>query len=905
MHTARWLLLLPGLPLLLPLPLSPLQAQTGAIAGAVSDSVARTPLAGAVVEARREATLARRAVSAADGTFRLERLPAGSYVVTVSRIGYARAVLDGIVVREGATTTVRVALAARALELNPEVVTASRHEEKALDAPAAVSVITRRDIAEQPSLTAVDYVTALPGVDVVTSGLTQHNVVTRGFNNAGSGQLLVLTDNRYAAVPSLRINAYNFIPLTDDDIERIEVVRGPGAALYGPNTTAGVMHIITYSPFDSRGTSVSVTGGTRSLFQVEARHAGVIGSRLGWKLSGQYFRANDFGFVNPAEQADSAAAVAAGAAADTLLIGRRDSVIQRVAGEARVDFRAGPQTTLIGSVGVNDAINNVDITGFGAAQVHGWRYQYAQLRLVRPNMFAQVYYNGSDAGDSYLLTTGQHLVDRSRMVVGQFQDVLHPAPWETLIWGVDAQRTDPRTGGTIFGRYELNDLTDEAGAYLHSETRLAGAELVGALRVDYHNRVSGVALSPRAAVVVHPAPGHTLRLTYNRAFSTPSSYDLFLDLLFEPGLPVPGTALTLPFPVRAMGVPQESGFTFRRNCGSALGGLCMHSPFAPASLGGPTQYLPPDATLLWATVVNTLRQFGFDLSGIPAPTAAQVRSTLGRLDIGAKTYHPISPSDVTDLPPLGFNITNTLELGYQGLIGQRLSAEVNVYHSWYHGFTAEFVATPNVFFDDSTLQAYLTPYVGPANAAQLAGLISQVPVGTVAPEQAFDPNDILVVSRNFGRVSLWGVDVAATLALGSAATVTGTYSWVSHDLFPDLGGIADVALNAPQHKASLGVTLHNPRRGLDAGVRTRYVDGFPVISGAFSGDVQPYALLDADVSWRLPFANRTTLSVSGWNLLQAARDPQSGTWDFANRHREFVDVPAMGRVVMTRLKVEF
>ena len=242
-----------------------------------------------------------------------------------------------------------------------------------------------------------------------------------------------------------------------------------------------------------------------------------------------------------------------------------------------------------------------------------------------------------------------------------------------------------------------------------------------------------------------------------------------------------------------------------------------------------------------------------------------------------------------------------------GLIAQRLAAEVDVYHSWYHGFTAEYVATPNVFFDGPSLRAYLQNVGGlsAVQAAQIAALASSVPVGTISPEQAFDPNDILVVSRDFGQVSLWGVDVAATLNLGSAATLTRTYSWVSHDLFPNLGGVADVALNAPQHKASLAAALHDTRRGLDAGVRTRYVDGFPVISGAFSGPVRSYAVMDADVSWQLPVASHMTLSVSGWNLLTAARDPLTGGWGIVDRHREFVGVPALGRVVMTRVTAAF
>ena len=283
--------------LLLALLSPPAAAQTGAIAGRVTDSTTQTPVSGARVQSTAAGQPAGRAVTGPDGAFRLERLAPGVYSLSVTRIGYDPGAFPSITVRAGETTTLTVTLTPRAIALDAEVVTASRREEKVLEAPASVSVLPREDIAAHPSLTPADRVAQLPGVDVVTSGLTQHNVVTRGFNNAGSGQLLVLTDNRYAAVPSLRINAYNFIPLTDDDIERIEVVRGPGAALYGPNTTAGVMHLITRSPFDSRGTTLSLAGGERGLLQVVGRHAGVAGSRLGWKLSGQYFRANDFGFI--------------------------------------------------------------------------------------------------------------------------------------------------------------------------------------------------------------------------------------------------------------------------------------------------------------------------------------------------------------------------------------------------------------------------------------------------------------------------------------------------------------------------------------------------------------------------------------------------------------------------------
>ena len=113
--------------------------------------------------------------------------------------------------------------------------------------------------------------------------------------------LLTLTDNRIARVPSLRLNAYNFIPVTNDDIERIEVVLGPGSALYGPNSANGVMHIITRSPFNSAGTSAQVGLGERSVRQVSVRHAGAAGDRLGYKVSAQHYTGMDWEYEDPAE----------------------------------------------------------------------------------------------------------------------------------------------------------------------------------------------------------------------------------------------------------------------------------------------------------------------------------------------------------------------------------------------------------------------------------------------------------------------------------------------------------------------------------------------------------------------------------------------------------------------------
>ncbi len=242
----------------------------------------------------------RSAAADLEGNFEFSDVNFDTYTVKVSYIGFSTWMKSGVVVGE-ADVNLTAELIPTSINMNAISVSASRRPEKIVDAPAAVSMIESEDITNRATLTATEHLKGLPGVDVATTGLNQSNVVVRGFNNIFSGALLVLTDNRIARVPSLRFNAHNFMPTTNEDIERIEIVSGPGSALYGPNSANGVMHIITKSPFSSQGTTVSVGGGERSVQIISGRHAGVFGENIGYKFSGQYYTGNDWEHEEPAE----------------------------------------------------------------------------------------------------------------------------------------------------------------------------------------------------------------------------------------------------------------------------------------------------------------------------------------------------------------------------------------------------------------------------------------------------------------------------------------------------------------------------------------------------------------------------------------------------------------------------
>ncbi|HEV8611868.1 MAG TPA: TonB-dependent receptor, partial [Gemmatimonadales bacterium] len=606
-------------------------AQSGALTGRVSNADGGKPLAGATVKVLLpNGAVVASATTRANGSYRVQQIPAGTYLVKVLAVGFSPQDFPGVTIGAGggATATRDAALEVQPIRLEEISVTVvSRGAEKRTDAPASVFAITRTEVEERPALTVTDHLKSIPGVDISQGGLVQSNVVARGFNNIFSGALLTLIDYRAAAVPSLRVNVPTFFPVTNDDIETIELVLGPGAALYGPNASNGVLNILTRSPFSSTGTTLSVEAGARAgssytsggtgyrdsgagLWRVSERHAMRVGSKVALKLSRSYLKGTEWRERDSAELADLDArhpelGIPAGKC--NAQTGCRDFNLEQWGGEARVDVRPDPNTEIIGNLGLTDAVSLIEYTGIGAVQARGWKYT-CQLRFRHQRLFVQAFGNFSGAGldhsgsapraRAYRLRNGLPIVDQSRVWSAQFQhgfDLLRAKT--TVLYGAEYTKTDARTGGTINGLNEDDDTIEEVGGYLHSATQLTSRlEAVAALRVDKHNRLASAVWSPRVALVFKPREGQAFRVTFNRAFSTPTNNDLFVDILADRI----SLGETIGYDVRALGVPSQGGFQFRVNggCAGGVDGLCMRTPFDPTA-----GVLPANAALLWSAAV--------------------------------------------------------------------------------------------------------------------------------------------------------------------------------------------------------------------------------------------------------------------------------------------------------------
>ncbi|MXZ73584.1 MAG: TonB-dependent receptor [Gemmatimonadetes bacterium] len=924
--------------------------ETGSLAGRVASDDgmalfgANVAVAGDAIEGVRGTT------SDGEGAFRIDGLPPGVYEVTASFLGYASSTTAGVMIRAGQTTTLDLGLAATTLIGEQVVVSASRKQEKLLDAPASISVVELDEIMNRPALSVTDYIKDLSGVDQAKVGVSQSSTVIRGFNRTFTGSLLQMVDNRIARIASLRLNMGNAIPLTNEDIQRIEVVRGPGSALYGPNSANGVMHIVTRSPIGSEGNAFSLFGGERSLRKATFRHASSVDGKMGFKVSGEYSKAREWAYE------------------DALEVIPRDDDNERLLGEIRIDLRPTDDLSIIGSAGYS-RIKAVQMTGQGAAQAVDWSTRFFQARSQYKGWFAQVFVNMNDAGDTKLLRTTQPIVDTSRLTVMQLQHNLALGTRQQFTYGADVLLTRPNTGNTTHGQFEDRDNLDEYGLYLQSETTLNDqVSLMLAGRVDEHSKNEDPVFSPRAALVFKPSPESTLRLTYNRAFGTPSSVHYFLDLIAgsDPfGLGANFAALGLgpdrTIDLRTQGV--NSQFTFRRGDN----GLPMYrSPFAPVAGLPADTYLPmndPASTnLLWGVArgavlaqltpqlqglaVPIITQYLISL-GLPAPNAAQLAAqqaaglaaafpgvipsalpgltnALGVLDTGTGTFNPVDPASVRDVDPMRPSITETFEVGYKGVVGNKLVLTADFYRNKIHDFISSIhIVTPNVFLDlgplASALGAGIAQQLALPENAQLAGALAvlddpatgvggdgngspvdeltrifvstaaAIPYGTVTPEEATDPNAVMLTYRNFGEVSYYGTDLGFSYYPNDIWSLSGSYSFINENLFEKVDGIDDIPLNAPKHKLSLALGLKPSGLPLNLGARMRYRGAFEMADGVYVGDVESHTVVDVSASYDF---SKVTFSVEASNLLD-------------KQYQAFVGAPMIGRLVMAGLAVRF
>ena len=189
----------------------------------------------------------------------------------------------------GQLSEVRVAGATGSASLDMPVSSVSRQESTVGKSPTAVFVITNDMIRRSGAKEIPEVLRMVPGVDVAKIDSNKWAVSIRGFNGRFANKLLVRIDGRDVYTPLFAGTFWDVQDVLLEDVERIEVIRGPGATVWGANAVNGVINIMTKTAKDTKGAYVEAGGGNYEKGFASARYGGQIGDDLSYRLYGKWF----------------------------------------------------------------------------------------------------------------------------------------------------------------------------------------------------------------------------------------------------------------------------------------------------------------------------------------------------------------------------------------------------------------------------------------------------------------------------------------------------------------------------------------------------------------------------------------------------------------------------------------
>ena len=202
-----------------------------------------------------------------------------------------------------------------------DVVTASKTPQKLIKTPAAIHVITQEDLRRSGINSIPEALRMVPGMHVYKIDANTWAVSARGFSSRFANKMLVMIDGRSVYTPLFSGVYWDVQDTILEDIDRIEIIRGPGGSLWGTNAVNGIINIITKDSADTQGTLLKTTFGTYDNGTLEARHGGWLNETTAYRLYGKFYDREPYDFSSGEEGEDSSNNKRGGFRIDTNLAG--------------------------------------------------------------------------------------------------------------------------------------------------------------------------------------------------------------------------------------------------------------------------------------------------------------------------------------------------------------------------------------------------------------------------------------------------------------------------------------------------------------------------------------------------------------------------------------------------------
>ena len=393
--------------------------------------------------------------------------------------------------------------------------------------PAAVSVVTQDDIKRSGAMNIPEALRQVPGMDVAQVDASQWAVSARGFNDTFANKLLVMQDGRSIYTPLFSGVFWDVQGTMMDDIDHIEVVRGPGATLWGANAMNGVINIITKNAADTQGLLVSGGGGNLERGFAEARYGGNLGSNTFYRVYGTYenhdatVEPNGGGADNSWQLARGGFRMDATPAPDNTFTFQGDGYegwIDQVFGVL------GPPPTYTTT---NDELMRVS----GANTLGRWTHTVSDTANIK----LQAYYD-------YTAREAPDVFDEQRQTFDlDFKNEFAIGDRNQVVWGAGYRlTTDQEKNSGAISFNPANETLNLYSAFVQDELAIIKQRLSFTFGSKFeHNDYTGFEVEPGARLLWTPTEHQAFWVSVSRAVRTPSRAENSIALTQAQPLPPP------------------------------------------------------------------------------------------------------------------------------------------------------------------------------------------------------------------------------------------------------------------------------------------------------------------------------------------------------------------------------
>jgi iron complex outermembrane recepter protein len=410
--------------------------------------------------------------------------------------------------------------------MNIQVTSVSKRTQKVADAAAAVFVVTQEDIRRSGAASIPEALRLVPGLEVARIDENKWAIGSRGFNGRFDNKLLVLIDGRSVYTPLFSGVYWNVQDVMLEDVDRIEVIRGPGATLWGANAVDGVINIITKKAKNTQGTVVTAGAGNEERGSGGVRYGDKVGD-TSYRVYGKYFNWGPSEYPSGMTAHDEWDMLRGGFRADWTPTGANSMTLQGDIYQSRYG-----ETLTVPSLSAPYSSTFPNDGNYSGGNILGRWNRSSETS----QMSLQMYFDNTTIADNSLFVDHQNIFDLD------FQHGFHVGDSQQFVWGLGYRSIRDRNDSSFSVSLMPNQLTlNHFGAFIQDEIGLVDKRLRITIGSKFeHNDFTGFEVEPNARLLWTLTPNQSVWTAVSRAVRTPALTEEGLRLnsaVIPPGTP--------------------------------------------------------------------------------------------------------------------------------------------------------------------------------------------------------------------------------------------------------------------------------------------------------------------------------------------------------------------------------